>query len=96
MAVIVHSVSVLDGADALPNGDRIHLSKLTLSYPAGSGNGASVTANIPAGMLIPGTAVFVGNLAAGVSASVSGNTVTVSPAANATLAAGSLAVLLVA
>lgn len=89
-------MSQLAGADALAFTDRIHIAKVTLTYAAGSGAGASVAAAIPASVRLPNDAVFLGNLVAGVSASVSGNTVTFTPtnAAN-TLAAGSAVALVI-
>ena len=97
MAIVVHAVSVLDGGDALANGDRLHVMKVTLAYGAGGSAGASVSGSIPANMMIPGTGVFIGSLAAGLSASVSSGTVTITPlSGSATIAAGSLVILLVA
>jgi hypothetical protein len=94
MAIDMHTVSTSAGADPWAFGDRIHISKLTLAYAAGSGAGASSTATIPATLLLPGASVFISALPAGVSASVSGNAVTLTPASG-TLAAGSVAILVI-
>lgn len=95
MSIDIHTISTGSGGDPWAFGDRVHMAKVTLAYTAGSGAGASSMATIPASLLVPGAGVFFGALPAGVSASVNGSTVTVTPASGNTLAAGSVAILVI-
>jgi hypothetical protein len=97
----MHTISVLDLANGFARADRIIMGLITVSYGAGGGAGAAVTAAVTLGDLPATYSVFTGASAdatAYVSAQTStGFTLNVSPrlAAN-TLAAGSMKVLILA
>ena len=97
MAIDLHTVSLLPGADMPAYGDRLFVSKFTVPYGAGASAGASSTANVVT-TVPPGAGFFVGDVAGvylSAVASAGGFTLTATPITG-TLAAGSATVLVVA
>ena len=103
MGIPVHVIDVPNGFGAgFAQPDRVFMGLLPVPYPAGSGAGAASTGTANIGLMLPPTAQFFLSESADVTAFVANNaggvlTLTVEPRNPAnTVAAGSIAVLLIA